>query len=142
MSSVGFFWTRMGFVGSRCAASHSLAIACRVDGVASAWSCGHVYADAALPGGHVAFVRAAKAGYECWAHWLSCSTKREFDQLWIDASGFLAMSIRNTPVPEWWRPLTWSQHDVASARATTVGESRGGGAWRGGGGLRGAGFGA
>ena len=26
MSSVGFFWTRMGFVGSRCAASHSLAI--------------------------------------------------------------------------------------------------------------------
>ena len=49
MSSVGFFWTRMGFVGSRCAASHSLAIACRVDGVASAWSCGHVYAAAAPP---------------------------------------------------------------------------------------------
>ena len=54
----------------------------------------------------------------------------------------LAMSIRNTPVPEWWRPETWSQHDVASARATTVGERRGAGAWRGGGGLRGAGFGA
>ena len=29
------------------------------------------------------------------ADWLSCSTKREFGQLWIDARGFLAMSIRN-----------------------------------------------